>query len=65
MHHQFVVQWRASDRPARRLSFAKCEFYGPGNSSIGPATHKLLAGLCLQPSAWDKQPGRWKLSAAI
>lgn len=47
--------------PARRLSFAKCEFYGPGKFEHRTSQRtNMLAGLCLQPSAWDKQPGRWK-----
>jgi hypothetical protein len=44
--------------PARRLSFAKCEFYGPGKFEHRTSQRtNMLAGLCLQPSAWDKQPG--------
>ncbi|MBN2475756.1 MAG: right-handed parallel beta-helix repeat-containing protein [Pirellulales bacterium] len=44
--------------PARRLSFSRCEFYGPGKFEhrTGGRTN-MLAALCLQPSAWDKQPG--------
>ena len=44
--------------PARRLSFAKCDFYGPGKFEHRTSQRtNMLAGLCLQPSALDKQPG--------
>ena len=44
--------------PARRLSFAKCEFYGPGKFEHRTSRRtNMLAALCLQPSAWGKQPG--------
>jgi polygalacturonase len=44
--------------PARRLSFSRCEFYGPGKFEHRTSRRtNMLAALCLQPSAWGQQPG--------
>jgi len=44
--------------PARRLSFSKCEFYGPGKFEHRTSGRtNMLAALCLQPSAWGQQVG--------
>jgi polygalacturonase len=44
--------------PARRLSFSKCEFYGPGKFEHRTSGRtNMLAALCLQPSAWGPQAG--------
>lgn len=47
--------------PARRLTFARCEFFGPGKfehrTSREMRRTNMLAALTLQPSAWTPMPG--------
>src|SRR5205807_9923512 len=47
--------------PARNLIVHGCLFFGPGNNEHRTSKEKhrtnMLAGLCLQPGAWDKTQG--------
>jgi hypothetical protein len=47
--------------PARNLVIHDCLFYGPGKaehrSSRDQKRRNMLAGLCLQPGAWDRTEG--------
>ena len=47
--------------PAKRLTFARCEFFGPGRYEhrTSQQLHRtnMLAGLLIQPSAWTPTPG--------
>jgi hypothetical protein len=47
--------------PARRLTFQRCEFFGPGKfehrTSRDLHRTNMLAALIIQPSAWDPTPG--------
>lgn len=47
--------------PARRLTFQRCEFFGPGKFEHRTLRNlhrtNMLAGILLQPSAWGTQPG--------
>ncbi len=47
--------------PARRLTFRRCEFFGPGRfphrTSKQLNRTNMLAGLLIQPSAWTPTPG--------
>ena len=47
--------------PARRLTFRRCEFFGPGRfphrTSKRLNRTNMLAGLLIQPSAWTPTPG--------
>lgn len=44
--------------PGRRVTFAHCEFYGPGKFPHRTSNRtNMLAAFCLQPSGWDRQPG--------
>ena len=47
--------------PARRLTFARCEFFGPGKFEhrTSRELHRtnMLAALCIQPSSWTPTPG--------
>ena len=43
----------------RGLSLSKCDFYGPGKFEHRTSNRtNMLAGLCLQPSAWASSRGR-------
>ncbi len=47
--------------PAKRLTFRRCEFFGPGRFEhrTSQQLHRtnMLAGLLIQPSAWTPTPG--------
>lgn len=47
--------------PAKRLTFQRCEFFGPGRFEhrTSQQLHRtnMLAGLLIQPSAWTPTPG--------
>jgi hypothetical protein len=47
--------------PAKNLSFARCEFFGPGRFEHRTPQKldrtNMLAGLIIQPSAWTPTPG--------
>ncbi len=44
--------------PARKLTFTKCDFRGPGEFPHRSSNRtNMLAAINLQPSAWDEQPG--------
>src|SRR6185503_6381370 len=47
--------------PAKNLVIHDCLFYGPGKfehrSSRDQKRRNMLAGLCLQPGAWDRTEG--------
>lgn len=47
--------------PAEDTSITRCEFFGPGRhehrTSRNAHRTNMLAGICLQPSAWEPMPG--------